>query len=114
MVFVTDIESFADATKKIFEEAPEEARYGMKFCRETGCVVLNVTDRKTVVSFRTTDATDIRKIEKINAYYLHMCTDREFNEEELIQYEQSKTKPATQNTASKKQTSNHSKKKNKK
>eukprot|EP01064_Diplonema_japonicum_P029498 TRINITY_DN4796_c0_g1_i1.p1 TRINITY_DN4796_c0_g1~~TRINITY_DN4796_c0_g1_i1.p1 ORF type:complete len:117 (+),score=19.03 TRINITY_DN4796_c0_g1_i1:99-449(+) len=116
MVYLNSIDSFTEAAQKLYKDDPVNTRYSMKFDR-SGCnVVLRVTDDKTCVSYRTTEASDMRRVEKLNTLFLFMCAEKEYNEEEVEQHNQQKQQQQQAQSAAQKrkpQTQGQGKKKKK-
>ncbi|KAJ9463345.1 Signal recognition particle 9 kDa protein [Diplonema papillatum] len=103
MVFLNSIDSFVEAAEKIYEESPNSTRYTMKFCREACQVILRVTDNKTVVSYKVADTADLRRVEKLNALFLHLCSERSYDVDEVVDYNRQQQELQQQLQAEKKQ-----------
>ncbi|KAB2003549.1 hypothetical protein ES319_D11G139400v1 [Gossypium barbadense] len=66
MVYITSWDEFVERTVQLFRADPESTRYCMKYRHCDGKLVLKVTDNKECLKFKTDQAQDARKMEKLN------------------------------------------------
>eukprot|EP01063_Lacrimia_lanifica_P026220 TRINITY_DN349_c0_g1_i1.p2 TRINITY_DN349_c0_g1~~TRINITY_DN349_c0_g1_i1.p2 ORF type:complete len:126 (+),score=71.58 TRINITY_DN349_c0_g1_i1:45-422(+) len=88
MVYLTSIESFVEAATKLFSDSPGQTRYTLKFDRKDNHVILKVTDNKTCVKYKCTEAGELQRINEHNMKFLHLCAEKPFDQEELDEFHQ--------------------------
>ncbi|CAH9074551.1 unnamed protein product [Cuscuta epithymum] len=66
MVYITSWDEFAEKSIQLFRLDPEQTRYVMKYRHSDGKLVLKVTDNKECIKFKTDQAQDAKKMEKLN------------------------------------------------
>ncbi|MBA0680681.1 hypothetical protein Goari_012368, partial [Gossypium aridum] len=66
MVYVTSWDEFVERTVQLFRASPESTRYCMKYRHCDGKLVLKVTDNKECLKFKTDQAQEAKKMEKLN------------------------------------------------
>ncbi|GAA0151250.1 hypothetical protein Leryth_010566 [Lithospermum erythrorhizon] len=66
MVYITTWDDFVDKSIQLFRANPQKTRYNMKYRNCDGKLVLKVTDDKECLKFKTDQAQDARKMEKLN------------------------------------------------
>lgn len=74
-MYVTSFEEFVAEAERLFTEDPDNTRYSLKFRHCDGQVVLKVTDNKSVISYKTKEASDLKLMEKLNNAFLHHFTE---------------------------------------
>ncbi|XP_060174100.1 signal recognition particle 9 kDa protein isoform X2 [Lycium barbarum] len=66
MVYITSWDDFVERSVQLFRTDPEKTRYVMKYRHSDGKLVLKVTDDKECLKFKTDQAQDAKKMEKLN------------------------------------------------
>ncbi|KAL9262494.1 Signal recognition particle 9 kDa protein-like protein [Drosera capensis] len=66
MVYIAAWDEFVERSVQIFRSDPDSARYSMKYRQCDGKLVLKVTDNKGCLKFKTDQAQDAKKMEKLN------------------------------------------------
>nr|GMD23680.1 signal recognition particle 9 kDa protein [Ipomoea batatas]GMD27952.1 signal recognition particle 9 kDa protein [Ipomoea batatas] len=66
MVYITLWDDFVEKSVQLFRADPEKTRYVMKYRHSDGKLVLKVTDDKECIKFKTDQAQDAKKMEKLN------------------------------------------------
>ncbi|XP_022758350.1 signal recognition particle 9 kDa protein-like isoform X1 [Durio zibethinus] len=66
MVYITSWDEFVERTVQLFRADPESTRYCMKYRHCDGKLVLKVTDNKECLKFKTDQAQEAKKMEKLN------------------------------------------------
>ncbi|XP_020587228.1 signal recognition particle 9 kDa protein [Phalaenopsis equestris] len=66
MVYIDSWDDFVERSVQIFRDDPHSTRYVMKYRHCDGKLVLKVTDNRVCVKFKTEQAQDVKKMEKLN------------------------------------------------
>uniref|UniRef100_A0A0D6QR04 Signal recognition particle 9 kDa protein n=1 Tax=Araucaria cunninghamii TaxID=56994 RepID=A0A0D6QR04_ARACU len=66
MVYIDSWDEFAERAVLLFRSDPVSTRYVMKYRHCDGKLVLKVTDNKVCLKFKTDQAQDAKKMEKLN------------------------------------------------
>ncbi|KAI5666981.1 hypothetical protein M9H77_16834 [Catharanthus roseus] len=67
MVYITSWDDFVEKSVQLFRADPEkQTRYSIKYRHSDGKLVLKVTDNKECIKFKTDQAQDAKKMEKLN------------------------------------------------
>ncbi|XP_078430169.1 signal recognition particle, SRP9/SRP14 subunit [Wolffia australiana] len=66
MVYVDSWDEFMDRSVQMFRASPDSTRYAMKYRHCDGKLVLKVTDNRECLKFKTDQAQDAKKMEKLN------------------------------------------------
>ncbi|KAF5741102.1 signal recognition particle 9 kDa protein [Tripterygium wilfordii] len=66
MVYVTSWEEFVERSVELFRSDPESTRYSMKYRHCDGKLILKVTDNRECLKFKSDQAQDAKKMEKLN------------------------------------------------
>ncbi|GMI85756.1 hypothetical protein HRI_002246100 [Hibiscus trionum] len=66
MVYITSWDEFVERTVQLYRDSPESTRYCMKYRHCDGKLVLKVTDNKECLKFKTDQAQEAKKMEKLN------------------------------------------------
>nr|XP_024393965.1 signal recognition particle 9 kDa protein-like isoform X1 [Physcomitrium patens] len=72
MVYIENWDDFQARSSALFRSDPVATRYVMKYRHCDGKLVLKVTDDKVCLKFKTDQAQDIRKMEKLNNTFFSM------------------------------------------
>lgn len=72
MVYVENWDDFQERSIVLFRTDPVATRYVMKYRHCDGKLVLKVTDDKVCLKFKTDQAQDLRKMEKLNNTFFSM------------------------------------------
>ncbi|KAH7661327.1 Signal recognition particle SRP9 subunit protein [Dioscorea alata] len=66
MVYIASWEEFVERSIQLFRADPQSSRYLMKYRHCDGKLVLKVTDNRECLKFKTDQAQDVKKMEKLN------------------------------------------------
>ncbi|CAD5177078.1 signal recognition particle 9 kDa protein-like isoform X2 [Musa acuminata AAA Group] len=66
MVYIASWDEFVERSVQLFRADPHSSRYAMKYRHCDGKLVLKVTDNRECLKFRTDQAQNARKMEKLN------------------------------------------------
>ncbi|KAG6501408.1 signal recognition particle 9 kDa protein [Zingiber officinale] len=66
MVYIESWDEFVDRSLQLFRADPQSSRYVMKYRHCDGKLVLKVTDNRECLKFKTDQAQDAKKMEKLN------------------------------------------------
>ncbi|KAI3829729.1 hypothetical protein L1987_03857 [Smallanthus sonchifolius] len=66
MVYIVPWDDFVERCVQLFRASPQNTRYVMKYRHSDGKLVLKVTDDKECLKFKTDQAQDAKKMEKLN------------------------------------------------
>ncbi|KAI7754591.1 hypothetical protein M8C21_003719 [Ambrosia artemisiifolia] len=66
MVYIVSWDEFVEQSVQLFRASPQTTRYVMKYRHSDGKLVLKVTDDKQCLKFKTDQAQDAKKMEKLN------------------------------------------------
>ncbi|XP_074263126.1 signal recognition particle 9 kDa protein-like [Silene latifolia] len=92
MVYVDSWDEFVDRSVNLFRADPESTRYLMKYRHCDGKLVLKVTDNKVCLKFKTNQAQDAKKMEKLNnIFFALMARGPEVDIAEVTGKEQMET-----------------------
>eukprot|EP00741_Cyanophora_paradoxa_P007339 tig00001107_g7099.t1 len=76
MVYIESWDEFAAEAEKLYAARPAETRYCIKYRHCDAKLVLKVTDDKVCLKYRTDQAQDLKKIEKLNNRWFQMTTEK--------------------------------------
>ncbi|KAL2540648.1 Signal recognition particle 9 kDa protein [Abeliophyllum distichum] len=95
MVYITSWDDFVEKSVQLFRADPEKTRYGMKYRHCDGKLVLKVTDDKECIKFKTDQAQDAKKMEKLNnIFFTLMARGPEAEISEVSGKDQVEAQPA--------------------
>ncbi|CAO2835213.1 unnamed protein product [Amaranthus hypochondriacus] len=95
MVYLTSWDEFVERSVQLFRADPESTRYSMKYRHCDGKLVLKVTDNKECLKFKTDQAQDAKKMEKLNnIFFALMARGPEVDIAEVTGKEQLETQPS--------------------
>ncbi|KAG8486854.1 hypothetical protein CXB51_020313 [Gossypium anomalum] len=95
MVYVTSWDEFVERTVQLFRASPESTRYCMKYRHCDGKLVLKVTDNKECLKFKTDQAQEAKKMEKLNnIFFTLMARGPDVDMSEITGKEQVEAQPA--------------------
>jgi signal recognition particle subunit SRP9 len=80
MVYVNTFDEFFASAQELYTRSPTNTRYSFKYKGEK--LVLKVTDDRICLKFRTAQQADVKKLEKISAWFFAQTTGRASAEEE--------------------------------
>ncbi|RAL53670.1 unnamed protein product [Cuscuta campestris] len=80
MVYITSWDEFAEKSIQLFRVDPEQTRYVMKYRHSDGKLVLKVTDNKECIKFKTDQAQDAKKMEKLNNIFFTLMARGPFED----------------------------------
>ncbi|KAK9057362.1 hypothetical protein SSX86_022197 [Deinandra increscens subsp. villosa] len=94
MVYIVSWDDFVERSVQLFRASPQKTRYVMKYRHSDGKLVLKVTDDKECLKFKTDQAQDAKKMEKLNnIFFTLMARGPETDITEVTGKEQA-TQPA--------------------
>ncbi|KAF3436205.1 hypothetical protein FNV43_RR23297 [Rhamnella rubrinervis] len=94
MVYIRSWDDFVERSVQLFRAAPETTRYVVKYRNCDGKLVLKVTDNKECLKFKTDQAQDAKKMEKLNnIFFALMARGPEADTSEVTGKEQMETQP---------------------
>ncbi|PIN15914.1 Signal recognition particle, subunit Srp9 [Handroanthus impetiginosus] len=95
MVYIASWDDFLEKSVQLFRSDPEKTRYVMKYRHSDGKLVLKVTDDKECIKFKTDQAQDAKKMEKLNnIFFTLMARGPEADISEVGGKEQIEAQPA--------------------
>ncbi|XP_066372404.1 signal recognition particle 9 kDa protein-like isoform X2 [Miscanthus floridulus] len=74
MVYVDSWDEFVERSVQLFRADPNATRYVMKYRHCEGKLVLKVTDDRECLKFKTDQAQDGKKMEKLNNIFFALMT----------------------------------------
>ncbi|XP_050363181.1 signal recognition particle 9 kDa protein [Argentina anserina] len=94
MVYITSWDEFVDRSVQLFRADPDSTRYVMKYRHCDGKLVLKVTDNKECLKFKTDQAQDAKKMEKLNnIFFTLMARGPEVDPSEVTGKDQMEAQP---------------------
>ncbi|KAG0489194.1 hypothetical protein HPP92_007827 [Vanilla planifolia] len=66
MVYIDSWDDFVERSIQVFRADPQSTRYVVKYRHCEGKLVLKVTDNRVCLKFKTDQAQDLKKMEKLN------------------------------------------------
>ncbi|KAH9785534.1 Signal recognition particle 9 kDa protein [Citrus sinensis] len=95
MVYVTSWDEFVGRSVQLYKADPQSTRYCMKYRHCDGKLVLKVTDNKECLKFKTDQAQDAKKMEKLNnIFFALMARGPDVDLSEVTGKEQMEAQPA--------------------
>ncbi|KNA24072.1 hypothetical protein SOVF_018280 [Spinacia oleracea] len=95
MVYIASWDEFVERSVQLFRADPESTRYLMKYRHCDGKLVLKVTDNKQCLKFKTDQAQDAKKMEKLNnIFFALMARGPEVDITEVTGKEQMEAQPS--------------------
>ena len=76
MTYIDNWEDFAKAAEQLFLSNPSKSRFTTKYRRCDGNLVLKMTDDKVCLKYRTDQAQDVKKLEKLNNVLMRHMTGK--------------------------------------
>ncbi|XP_065861020.1 signal recognition particle 9 kDa protein [Euphorbia lathyris] len=74
MGYVDTWDEFVERSVQMFRTDPDSTRYVMKYRHCDGMLVLKVTDNKECLKFKTDQAQDAKKMEKLNNIFFMLMS----------------------------------------
>ncbi|KAF8091747.1 hypothetical protein N665_0436s0010 [Sinapis alba] len=94
MVYIVSWDEFVDRSVQLFKADPESTRYVVKYRHCDGKLVLKVTDNKECLKFKTDQAQEAKKMEKLNnIFFTLMARGPDVDLSEVNGKEQMETQP---------------------
>ncbi|KAJ6938623.1 signal recognition particle 9 kDa protein [Populus alba x Populus x berolinensis] len=94
MVYMASWDEFVDRSVQLFRADPDSTRYVMKYRHCDGKLVLKVTDNKECLKFKTDQAQEAKKMEKLNnLFFTLMSRGPEADLSEVTGKEQTEAQP---------------------
>ncbi|KAJ0253765.1 Signal recognition particle 9 kDa protein [Hirschfeldia incana] len=95
MVYIVSWDEFVDRSVQLFRADPESTRYVIKYRHCDGKLVLKVTDNKECLKFKTDQAQEAKKMEKLNnIFFTLMARGPDVDLSEVTGNEPMETQPA--------------------
>ncbi|CAG8562981.1 10514_t:CDS:2 [Diversispora eburnea] len=84
MVYINDWNEYQQAVEQLYLNSPKETRYVTSWLHSQGQLVLKVTDNFRVLKYKTDQAADLKKFERLNkSMILKMQNRKEPSESEV-------------------------------
>uniref|UniRef100_A0A0E0LA45 Signal recognition particle 9 kDa protein n=1 Tax=Oryza punctata TaxID=4537 RepID=A0A0E0LA45_ORYPU len=74
MVYFDSWDEFVSKSVELFRNHPDTTRYVVKYRHCEGKLVLKVTDNRECLKFKTDQAQDAKKMEKLNTIFFTLMT----------------------------------------
>ncbi|KAK1314266.1 Signal recognition particle 9 kDa protein [Acorus calamus] len=74
MVYIESWDEFVDKSVQLFRADPQSSRYVMKYRHCDGKLVLKVTDNRECLKYKTDQAQEIKRMEKLNNIFFMLMT----------------------------------------
>ncbi|RHZ84995.1 hypothetical protein Glove_74g19 [Diversispora epigaea] len=85
MVYINDWNEYQQAVEQLYLNSPKETRYVTSWLHSQGQLVLKVTDNFRVLKYKTDQAADLKKFERLNkSMILKMQNRKEPSESEVV------------------------------
>ncbi|KAI9182138.1 hypothetical protein LWI28_022462 [Acer negundo] len=95
MVYITSWDEFVERSVQLYKADPQSTRYCMKYRHCDGKLVLKVTDNKECLKFKTDQAQDAKKMEKLNnIFFALMARGPDVDMSEITGKEQMEAQPS--------------------
>ncbi|XP_047326788.1 signal recognition particle 9 kDa protein-like [Impatiens glandulifera] len=95
MVFITSWDEFVERSVQLYRASPESTRHVMKYRHCDGKLVLKVTDDRECLKFKTDQAQDAKKMEKLNnIFFTLMARGPDADISDVTGKEQPEAQPA--------------------
>ncbi|KAH6797931.1 Signal recognition particle [Perilla frutescens var. hirtella] len=75
MVYIVSWDDFLEKSLQLFRSNPQKTRYVMKYRNCDGKLVMKVTDDKECIKFKTDQAQDAKKMEKLNNMFFALMAN---------------------------------------
>ncbi|CAJ2630847.1 signal recognition particle 9 kDa protein-like [Trifolium pratense] len=94
MVYITSWDEFLDRSIHLFRADPDSTRYVIKYRHCDGKLVLKVTDNRQCLKYKTDQAQEAKKMEKLNnIFFTLMARGPEVDLSEVTGKEQMDAQP---------------------
>ncbi|GAB2270812.1 Signal recognition particle protein [Dionaea muscipula] len=94
MVYIAVWDEFVERSVQLFRSDPQSTRYVIKYRNCDGKLVLKVTDNKECLKFKTDQAQDAKKMEKLNNIFFGlMARGPEVDISEITGKDQTEAQP---------------------
>ncbi|KAK4281237.1 hypothetical protein QN277_012758 [Acacia crassicarpa] len=94
MAYLTSWDEFVERSVQLFRADPHSARYVMKYRHCDGKLVLKVSDNRECLKYKTDQAQEAKKMEKLNnIFFTLMARGPEVDLSEVTGKEQIETHP---------------------
>ncbi|CAK8560237.1 unnamed protein product [Lathyrus sativus] len=94
MVYITSWDDFMERSIQLFRADPDSTRYVMKYRHCDGKLILKVTDNVQCLKYKTDQAQEIKKMEKLNnIFFTLMARGPEVDLSEVTGKEQMDAQP---------------------
>ncbi|KAL7126673.1 hypothetical protein ABFS83_14G203200 [Erythranthe nasuta] len=75
MVYLASWDDFLEKSLLLFRSQPDKTRYSTKYRHCDGKLVLKVTDDNQCIKFKTDQAQDAKKMEKLNSIFFTLMAN---------------------------------------
>ncbi|RKP07828.1 signal recognition particle 9 kDa protein-like protein [Thamnocephalis sphaerospora] len=82
MVYITDWNDYQRAVLDLYSGAPQQTRFVTKYRHCDGALVLKVTDDRTCLKYRTDQAQDLKRWERLTRALARVMANRPEEEEQ--------------------------------
>eukprot|EP01134_Creolimax_fragrantissima_P002828 CFRG2828T1 len=69
-MYIKEWNAFSSAVEELYKENPSKARLTMKYRDVDGKMIVKVTDDVVCLKYKTDQAQDVKKIEKLSLSYM--------------------------------------------
>ncbi|XP_046355884.1 signal recognition particle 9 kDa protein-like [Haliotis rubra] len=77
MTYFNTWEEFAKATERLYINDPSRCRFVIKYRHSEGKLVLKMTDDRVCLQFKTEQAQDVKKLEKLTSQLMRHMASKE-------------------------------------
>nr|CAG8546270.1 9315_t:CDS:10 [Entrophospora candida] len=100
MTYITDWNEFQTGVEELYLNSPKETRYLVSWKHSQASLVLKVTDNFRVLKYKTDQAVDLKKFEKLNKSLMCKMQNRKIPDDQVVEPTASTTPSATNTAAS--------------
>ncbi|CAG8693995.1 13841_t:CDS:2 [Funneliformis caledonium] len=80
MVYIEEWNKYQEAVEELYQNSPKTTRYVTSWRHSEGKLILKVTDNFTVLKYKTDQASDLKKFERLNRSLLLKMQNRKTSE----------------------------------
>mmetsp|Transcript_68151 Transcript_68151/g.168388 ORF Transcript_68151/g.168388 Transcript_68151/m.168388 type:complete len:120 (-) Transcript_68151:446-805(-) len=81
MVYIDNLDNFIEAGQQLFISSPGKTRYLVKYRHVDAKLVLKITDDTVCLKYKTDQHKDLKRIEKLNNFFLRLSCEPEVTAE---------------------------------
>eukprot|EP01006_Ploeotia_vitrea_P019266 TRINITY_DN51439_c0_g1_i2.p1 TRINITY_DN51439_c0_g1~~TRINITY_DN51439_c0_g1_i2.p1 ORF type:complete len:123 (+),score=61.30 TRINITY_DN51439_c0_g1_i2:24-371(+) len=90
MVYIADWDEFLVKAEALFLRRPDRTRYTFKYRHVDSQLVLKVTDDYTCLKYKTDQASDMKRVEKLNNLFLRLMSSKKLENDAARAFEEAK------------------------